>query len=158
MESMERLLKRNGDWITTNSDTGTLYGQFGGAKMSFIAYPFFRPSATYARCGAIRILAIDDIAAMKIIALSQRGKKRDFIDIYWYAAINKGSLENTLLRAVAQYPEKKHSMPHFLKSLVYFEDAKNDPMPELHFKADWKTVKAYFRREVPGIAKKLLKL
>ena len=93
---------------------------------------------------------------MKVVAISQRGKKRDFVDMYWYCAVYGASLTGTIRRAVSEFPGKEHSIPHFLKSLVYFDDAEDDPMPELHFEADWETVKAYFRTEVPKIAVALL--
>ncbi|MDO8624369.1 MAG: nucleotidyl transferase AbiEii/AbiGii toxin family protein [bacterium] len=156
--TVERRLVVSGGWVTTFSERGTLYGLLNGAKMSFIAYPFFRPSPEQLRCGFVRLLIPDDIAAMKIIAISQRGKKRDFADLYWYTVVHGASLEAAIERAIAQYPEQKHSIPHFLKSLTYFNDAEDDPMPVLNFKADWEGVKAYFRKEVPAIAKKLLRL
>lgn len=40
------------------------------------------------------------------------------------------------------------------KSMLYFADAESDPMPNLFFSADRKTVKAYFTHEVLQIAKK----
>jgi len=155
---MERMMINADDWVTTHVARGTLYGLFRGAKVSFIAYPFFRPSLAYIRYGFIRMLLLEDIASMKIIAISQRGKKRDFIDLYWFSAVHGTPISDIIRRAVSQYPEQEHSMPHFLKSLVYFEDAEEDPMPALNFKADWKTVKEYFRREIPRIAEELLKL
>lgn len=157
-EAMERALAAADDWRTTQEASGTLYGLLRGAKASFIAYPFFRPSPAHVRCGAVRILVPDDIAAMKIIAISQRGRKRDFIDLYWYSVVHGASLADAVRRAVAQYPEQEHSMPHFIKSLTYFEDAEEDPMPRLNFEADWGEIKAYFKREVPRVAKELLGL
>ncbi len=156
--ALEDALMRHGIWETTLTREGTLWGLFEGAKMSFISYPFFNPSHAHLECGTVRILTIDDIAAMKILAVSQRCKKRDFIDMYWYCAVHGGSLEETMSRAVAQFPDRNHNIPHLLKSFVYFEDAESDPMPQLHFKADWDEIKAYFRREVPKIANKLLGL
>lgn len=154
---IEHYLLKEGHWVTTLKQEGTIYGIFDGAKISFIAYPFFRPSAKFIKYGNIKIINPDDIAAMKVIAISQRGKKRDFIDLYWYCNF-RGTLEDAIERAIAQYPDQKHSLPHFLKSLVYFEDAEKDPMPKLFFDADWKGIKAYFRSAVPVIAKKMLKL
>ena len=154
---LERRLFGTGKWITRSRDDGTLYGEFAGAKVSFIAYPFFMPSKERVRYGTVLILTPPDIAAMKIIAISQRGRKRDFIDLYWYCA-HEAPLDETIKKALAHYPGKEHNVSHFLKSLVYFDDADPDPMPRLFFKADWKTIKAFFRHEVPQIAKELLRL
>ncbi len=157
MTSLERFLFNTKEWETTFRESGTLYGRLRDAKMSFIAYPFFKPSPARVRCGNICILTPADIAAMKILAISQRGRKRDFVDLYWYCS-NREALESIILRAIYQYPGQEHSLPHILKSLVYFEDAENDPMPKLFFRADWRAMKAYFRREVPKVTMKLLKL
>lgn len=154
--NLERHLMGTGFWVTTSRDEGTLYGELKEAKMSFIAYPFFQPSAKV-QSGSICVLQPADVAVMKIIAISQRGKKRDFIDLYWYAR-NRESLLPVIQRVTHSYPGQEHNVPHFLKSLVYFADADEDPMPQLFFKADWKTIKAYFQAEIPKIARELLKL
>lgn len=152
---LERDLLNTGNWRTTFQERGTLFGEFMGAKMSFIAYPFFQPTLSRLRYGNICILKPHDIAAMKIIAISQRGRKRDFIDLYWHM-VHKEPVKEIIQRAIHQYPGQEHNLPHILKSLVYFEDADHDPTPELLFKAEWQTIKAYFRREIPKIAKELL--
>lgn len=156
-DRIERILAEQGEWTTTLREKGTLYGLFQGAKMSFIAYPSFRPSDDGLQCRSVRLLLPKDIAAMKIVAVSQRGKKRDFVDLYWLAQ-NGVSLKDAILGALEQYGERQHSLPHFLKSLVYFADAEDDPMPEIFFQADWKTVKHYFETTVPELAKAMLRL
>ena len=154
--SLERKLVAIGEWETTLIQDGTLYGEMAGAHMSFIAYPFFHPSEKPMHYGHVRILPPEDIAAMKIIAVSQRGRKRDFIDLFWYCH-NRENLKTIFERALKQYPQQ-HNVPHILKSLIYFEDAEQDPMPRLHFEADWPQVKNFFEEEVPRITKRLLGL
>ncbi|MEK7478926.1 MAG: nucleotidyl transferase AbiEii/AbiGii toxin family protein [Patescibacteria group bacterium] len=153
----ERVLGGAGEWETTLASEGTLYGNFLGAKVSFIAYPFFKPSPPAARCGFVKILSPDDIAVMKIIAISQRGKKRDFVDLYWYLKVRRADFFDLMLRVMKQYPQS-HNVQHLIKSLTYFADAEEDVMPKLFFDADWKTVRAYFQAEVPKVAKALLRL
>ena len=153
--SLERSLVATKQWETTYQENGTLYGKLQGAKASFIAYPFFNPSPARIACGNIRILVPEDIAAMKIIAVSQRGRKRDFVDLYWYAN-NREPLIAVVKRALKQYPGKDHNLPHLVKSLGYFDDAEADPMPELYFSASWKSIKTFFRKEVRSLAEQLL--
>lgn len=153
--SIENELFGTKKWKTTFTERGTLYGEILGAKMSFIAYPFFVPSEARVACGNICILTPFDIAAMKIIAIGQRGRKRDFVDLYWYVA-NREKLMEIIRKAMRQYPGQEENLPYILKSLVYFADADEDPMPKLFFKADWRTIKAYFQKEVPKVAKTLL--
>jgi hypothetical protein len=145
----------NKNWQTTVEDTGTIYGELFGAKVSFIAYPFFIPKQEKLSIGTVSILQPIDIAVMKIVAISQRGKKRDFFDLYWCAK-NVESLENIIKKLKEQYPFVAHDYHHILKSLVYFEDAESDPEPEIYFKSNWKEVKKFFIKEIPIIINKLI--
>ncbi len=145
------------DWVTNDMWEGTIYGAYKHAKVSFIAYPFFVPKAEKIAHGALSMLSMRDIAVMKIIATSQRGRKRDFLDLYWYAK-NAEPLLDIILRLPEQYPTVAHDYQHILKSMLYFSDADNDPMPTLFFKADWDEIKSFFRREIPPIAKRLMGL
>jgi hypothetical protein len=63
--------------IEINKDR-TIYAVLFGAKISFISYPFFVPQQKFIQYGSVKILHQIDVAVMKIIAISQRGKKRDF--------------------------------------------------------------------------------
>jgi len=153
---LERSLVTLGGWVTSLSETGTLYGSLDGAKISFIAYPFFKPSGRFIVSGGIRILPVEDIATMKIIAISQRGRKRDFVDLFWYCK-NRETLETIFERIPKQYPQE-HNFPHFIKSLTYFVDAEDDKMPKNFFNANWEEIKNYFRKEVPAVSKRILHL
>ncbi len=154
--ALERKLIQTKKWKTTFRQEGTIYGELLGAKVSFIAYPFFQPSTKHVLCGNVRLLIPEDIAAMKIIAISQRGRKRDFVDLYWYCQ-NREPLKTVIEQALKQYPQQ-HNVPHIFKSLVYFVDAEDDPMPTLHFDVTWKQVKDFFEKEVPRVAKAMLDL
>lgn len=145
----------NKNWETNLREDNTIYGELFKAKVSFIAYPFFIPKQDFIQYKSIKILHQVDIAVMKIIAISQRGKKRDFFDLYWCAK-NIEPLENLIRRLKTQYPSVAHDHHHILKSLVYFKDAESDPQPEIYFRADWKDVKNYFKKEIPNIINKII--
>lgn len=144
------------EWNVNVDRKNTIYGELFKAKVSFIAYPFFIPRQKPKHYGSIRILSSLDIAVMKIIAISQRGRKRDFFDLYWCAQ-NIEPLENIIKRLKIQYPSIAHNYHHVLKSLVYFEDAESDPDPEIYFEANWKKVKKFFTKEIPIIADKIMR-
>ncbi|MFH1233589.1 MAG: nucleotidyl transferase AbiEii/AbiGii toxin family protein [Patescibacteria group bacterium] len=145
----------NNEWKTTINKKNTIYGELFKAKVSFIAYPFFVPKQKFIKYGFIKILHPLDIAVMKIIAISQRGKKRDFFDLYWCVK-NIEPLENLIKRLKIQYPSVAHNYHHILKSLVYFNDAESDPLPEISFKTNWKDVKNYFKKEILNITNKII--
>ena len=154
---VEKILFASGKWSTDFREAGTIYGKLMGAKMSLIAYPFFVPSKAWVCFGTLRILPPSDIAAMKIIAVSQRGRKRDFVDLYWYC-LHRESLSTVIHRAIDSYPGQKHNLPHLIQSLTYFDDADKDPMPPLLFEVSWDGVKKFFREEAVKTAKELLGL
>ncbi|MDD3292645.1 MAG: nucleotidyl transferase AbiEii/AbiGii toxin family protein [Candidatus Pacebacteria bacterium] len=134
---------------------GTLYARMFDAKISFISYPFFIPKMEFIKNGTIKILQLEDIAVMKIIAISQRGKKRDFFDLYWCIK-NTESLEVIIKKLPDQYPLIAHNYNHILKSLVYFEDAENDPELSVSINISWAEIKQFFKEEITLISKKLI--
>ncbi len=145
------------DWITDILKEGTVYGRLYGAKISFIAYPFFQSRKTPHHYGTVKVLDVDDIAVMKIIAISQRGKKRDFVDLYWLCKHGR-SLKKIIQCLPDQYPTVAHDYYHILKSLTFFDDAESDPMPRIFFKATWKEIKKFFQQEVTAATRELLGL
>src|SRR3989344_4639191 len=148
-------LTEDGDWSTSSEEDGTVYGEYRGAKVSFIANPLFIPGSSAPAYGYITVLPPADIAVMKILAISRRGRKRDFFDLYWCVQ-NIEPLQNIVGRVPVQYPTASENMHHLLKGLVYFEDAEEDTKPEIYFKASWKDIKSFFIREVPHIAKRIV--
>ncbi len=155
----KKLLSRfqdNKNWVTDIEETNTVYGALLNTKISFIAYPFFVPKQRPLWNGMIRVLDKLDIAVMKITAVSQRGRKRDFFDLYWCAK-NLEPLEEIIKRLKIQYPSIAHNYHHILKALVFFEDAESDPEPEIYFYATWEEVKKFFIKEIPIIADKLIR-
>ncbi len=147
----------NKNWKTDFDEPNTIYGELFESKISFIAYPFFIPKQEFIRYGFVKILNKTDVAVMKVIAISQRGKKRDFFDLYWCVK-NIESLENIIKRLPIQYPSVAHDYHHLFKALVYFDDAENDPDPVIFFDTNWNKVKSFFQKEIPILTKKLIKL
>ncbi|MBI4050409.1 MAG: nucleotidyl transferase AbiEii/AbiGii toxin family protein [Candidatus Doudnabacteria bacterium] len=135
-------------WKTSMLREGTVYGALHKAKVSFIYYPFFVPQKPLHPYGTVKVLDEADVAVMKIVAISQRGRKRDFVDLYWHCR-NREPLTDVVKRLPKQYPNVSHNYHHVLKSLTYFSDADVDPMPEIYFPANWEQIKAFFQIEAP---------
>ena len=93
----------------------------------------------------IRFLSIKDIAAMKLSAISSRGCKKDFYDLYF---ILKDYTLNELLEFY-KIKFKTDQFYHILKSLVFFDDAELEPDPLLLDKdITWEFVKTTFEKTV----------
>ena len=144
-------------WETDILQNDTVYGRLYEAKVSFIAYPHFVPQYPYYQYGHIDVLDPRDIATMKIVAISQRGSKRDFFDLFWNCQ-HQEPLLLILQRLARSYPAVGHNYHHILYILIYFVDAESDPTPQIYFDARWSTVKKYFQQYVPAATKKLLSL
>ncbi len=85
----------------------------------------------------VRLAKCEDIAAMKLSAITGRGTKKDFIDLYFL--LNQMPFS----RILQFYLNKYHDGSLFMvmKSLIYFEDAEADSMPDMLIPVKWKIVK-----------------
>lgn len=85
-----------------------------------------------------------DIAAMKLSAVTGRGSKKDFIDIYYL--LKKYSLSEMMSFYLAKYHDGSEFM--VLKSITYFSDADADKDPVMLKLMDWRKVKETILRAV----------
>lgn len=146
-----RSLKRIGKFKVEKQSWGTILGVFEEIKFSLFVYkyPVLFPFKTLFD---INILDLRDIAAMKIDAISTRGIKRDFIDLYFICQHGL-SLDETFSFYNRKYGALASNIVHIQKSLVYFVDAEASIMPKMLKKIDWEKVKKYFEHEVRKLVK-----
>lgn len=123
---------------------GSLISDIDGIKVDFIRfkYSFAHPIKLV---DGIRLLSIEDIAPMKIDAITGRGSKKDFYDLYFL--LERFSLEQILALYSTKY---QHStLFHVIKSLTWFEDAELQTPPEiLDKKVTWGKVKKRIEQAV----------
>lgn len=137
------------------TDAGTILGYLNKTRFSlfFYKYPILGKVRQFLNSN---ILDVKDIAPMKLAAISDRGTKRDFIDLYFIIAMEKLF---TLQEVFDLYDQKfkilNQNKAHILKSLIYFDDADEQPMPQMLKKVDWTTVKKFFKLETKFLVKKL---
>ena len=86
----------------------------------------------------LRLASIEDISAMKLAAITGRGSKKDFIDLYFILQ------KYTLGKIIEFYQEKYTDGSVFLvlKSLSYFDDADMEIMPKMFDKISWEEIKS----------------
>jgi len=139
-------------WVfkLTSEEEGTIHGILNGVKVSFLFYGYgmLYPLVDYKN---VRLADERDIAAMKIDAVSSRGSKKDFIDIYFL--LEKYSLSELIGFFEKKYKKIKFNKLHILKSLVYFEDAEKEPMPLMIKKDGWEQIKKRISKETNKIIK-----
>ena len=127
---------------------GTILGKLGNVKFSLFYYPYplLRKPISFKN---ISIADIADISAMKIAAISERGTKRDFVDLYFI--LQKITLNEVFNFYDRKYQKLSSNSVHIKKSLVYFEDAEKDPTPKMIIPVSWGKIKTFFKKEVKNI-------
>lgn len=131
---------------------GTLTVRFEGVLVSFFQYPYPLLEPTVISF-PVPIAHVDDIAAMKLSSIVGRGSKRDFIDLF--AIMQRiHSLEACIDLFNRKFRGIRVDSYHLMRSLVYFEDAEGEAMPEMLDHVDWKSVKEFFIQEVAKLAGK----
>lgn len=152
---VQRIKRLIPDFELEKIDWRTIMGYIQKTRFTlfFYDYPLLFPAQKFLK---INIVDVKEIAPMKIAAISDRGKKRDFIDLFFI--INKEKLL-TLEECLNLYDKKfkllKQNKVHILKSLSYFEDADQDEMPQMIKQVEWQEVKDFFKKESVKLSKAL---
>lgn len=114
-----------------------------GIKVDCVNYPYEWLEECKVLDG-LRLASVNDIAAMKISAIINRGTKKDFIDLHFL--LKEMSLNQILDLYDKKYPDGSRFIA--IKSLTYFEDAESDPMPYMFNDVTWDDVKGSIITEV----------
>lgn len=144
---IQQILNKKGNFITDYSDKRTLTGRFNTSKISLFQYdyPIIRRHHIYKK---IKVASLEDIGCMKIEAISARGKKRDFTDLYFILKKKKVTLEEFLSLFKLKYQRTEYNLFHILKSLVYFKDADMDPDLMMMTDIPWEDIKNFFIAQI----------
>jgi len=92
-----------------------------------------------------------DVAVMKVIAIGGRGSRKDFVDLYFYLRTG-GTLNGVFALVERRFRGLDYNEYHLLKSLVFFQDAEEEPMPKMIRPVEWERVKDSLITEVRRLA------
>ena len=140
------ILKEKGETIILSQSPKILIFSINGIKVDFVDYNFelLEPLTIIE---GIRLLSKKDIAAMKLNAIAGRGSKKDFFDAF--QLLNEFTLTEMLTFYSQKYPNGSEFM--VLKSMLYFDDAENEPDPLMIIPISWEEVKERIVLEVRNI-------
>jgi len=150
-----RLEQKVSGFVKERVDKNTLLGIVNKTKFSLFSYvyPLVAKPVNFLQ---IPIASIQDIAAMKVAAIADRGIKRDFIDLYFIVRKEKTvSLEETLLLYDKTFKTLQKNAVQIFRSLTFFEEAEQTNMPEMSKAVEWKDVKKFFETETKYVAKRV---
>lgn len=145
---LKKTLSKLGDFELIGEEKGTLHGILDGVRVSFLAYDYklLFPVIDFKKA---KLADERDIAAMKIDAISSRGSKKDFVDLYFL--LEKYHLSELIGFFEKKFKDIKFNKLHILKSLIFFEDAEGEPMPIMIKKASWQAIKKRITTETKKI-------
>lgn len=133
-----------GIWTTDSENKIGLRGQLDGVKIDFVTYryPLLEPIVII---DDVRMLSQADISAMKLSAVTNRGAKKDFYDIFFL-------LHRHSFTQLCDWYKRKfrtNNLFMLLKSITYFDDAELTETPVLLAKnISWESVKETILFEV----------
>lgn len=112
-------------------------------KVDFVNYRY-KLLENYFICEDIRLASKKDIAAMKLNAITGRGSRKDFIDLYFLLE------EFTLDQMFYFFDEKYEEGSYFLamKSIRHFEVADLEADPIMYSEFNWEVAKQKIIQEV----------
>lgn len=147
--NLHEILKSAGSYETLQEDEKTLTVLVSGIKLSFfcIADPFIFKPIPFSFFG---IADIRDIALMKIVAISGRGSRKDFVDLY--SILRRGQSLDELFKLIPKkYGKGRDNIYHIFKSLTFFEDAEGEPVPRMFEPFNWKECRNFFIRHAHSV-------
>jgi hypothetical protein len=142
-------LREQGPCELLQQEERTLTVLLRGIKISFflIRDSFLFPAVSHS---FFSVADVRDIALMKLVAIINRGSRKDFVDLY--CILRRGqSLQKLFSLLPAKYGEGRINEYQLLKSLCFFEDAEQEPQPVMLEPFDWRECKAFFLREARAI-------
>ena len=102
----------------------------------------------------IRIASVRDIAAMKVVAIGDRGSRKDFYDLYTILHVGGLDIRKILGDMVSKFRLPQDNVYHYIRALTYFDDAVRTPdfREMLRIDVRWPDVELFFR----NLAKELV--
>lgn len=128
---------------------GTLQLRIEGVDVS-VFYSPYKLIGKLVEFNPVKLAGLEDIAASKIVAVVQRARQRDFIDIYYLS--EKMGFGKVLDCAYRKFPWYKESPGIVLRALRYFSEADADAeagrVKLLDRSVTWEMVKKKIGEEV----------
>ena len=149
VRGLHEALGTHGAYETLQEGDHTLTVLIRNTKLSFfrVRDPFLFEPEPYR---FFSIAAVNDIALMKLAAISGRGSRKDFADLYMILQ-SAATLEAYFDMLPRKYGASRVNAYHILKSLTYFDDAEAEPMPRMRVPFNWEECKAFFVRQARAI-------
>lgn len=137
---IQETLSGSKEFEVASEQDGMMYTQLFGTDVSFIYqhHPLLEHPIEYR---GFQIASPTDIGLMKLSAINSRGTRRDFIDLYCLRS--SITLDRLLELAPRKYSDRPSFLAISLRALTYFDDAEQQPMPQMLSTVQWNEVRSY---------------
>ena len=102
----------------------------------------------------VRLASVDEIGAMKLAAIINRGTRKDMVDLYFI--LQKTSLDSLFQVASVKYAKVRSFPINATRALSYFDDAEALPMPQMIDKTPWSRMKKFLETKAIEAGRKRL--
>ena len=102
----------------------------------------------------MQVARVEEIGAMKLAAIIDRGTRKDLIDLYYI--LQQISLETLFEVAATKYAKVSTFAASATRALAYFEDADALPMPRMLDKTPWSKMKKFLNSKAVEAGRKEL--
>ena len=143
---LRKILASHGELQVISTTTNVKLFTINGVKVDVVNYDSPWIDEIVLEDG-LRLASVQEIAAMKVRAIVGRGTRKDFIDLYYL--LQQFSMSDILNLFREKYPDVNDFIA--IRSLTYFEDAEQAPMPLMHTSDSWDAMKAYIIKSVKSI-------
>lgn len=133
-----------GPFAITRCAPGTLRGLFGDTKVEFLHADEVRPQLLLrepTEVAGLRIAALEDLMAMKLKVIGDRGEARDYFDVMSIDENGAVTLEDGIALFLERYElaPSSEALPHLISALGYLDDVEQDDSLPLdkHALARW---------------------
>ena len=151
LDALADELAETGAFAPTRIGDGVLDGVLAGAKLQFLHARGQRRLAPTRRIAGIPVAAVDDILAMKLKVIGDRGELRDYFDVMTI----EQRLGRTVEEGIALYlerfqvPPEHESVRHVILGLGYLDDVDDDEL----LPVARREIECYWHRRQPQVVR-----
>jgi predicted nucleotidyltransferase component of viral defense system len=120
-----------GRFAITRRAPGTLRGVFASTKVEFLHADEVRPQTLLrepTEVAGLRVAALEDLIAMKLKVIGDRGEARDYFDVMSIDENGAVTLEDGIALFLERYKlaPSSEALPHLISALGYLDDVERD--------------------------------
>lgn len=142
--ALRDLFGRLGPFAVTHESEGTLKGLFGATKLEVFDASRLTRLAKPTKIAGLNVASIQDLMAMKLKVMAERGEMRDYFDVKTIDERGGVSVEEGIELYIRRYDINPHgdALPHLYRAMGDLSDVEDDealPLAKSDLQKWWAT-------------------